>query len=102
MTVFLATNRSEIVSVDVKGSTGSALLDISSVSMLKFTESGRKENFNLDEYSKEFEKGCSFLYDPQTHSGKDNIEPVPIVEPITAEERASCLTDDKVSKRLQT
>lgn len=90
------------MSVDVKGSTGSALLDISSVSMLKFTESGRKENFNLDEYSKEFDKGCSFLYDPQETKDKNNIDQVPIVEPITAEERASCLTDEKVGKRLQT
>jgi hypothetical protein len=54
MTVFLATNRSEVLSVDVTGSTGSALLDIAKVSMLKFTESGRKDNIALDGYTKSF------------------------------------------------
>jgi hypothetical protein len=47
MTVFLVTNRSEVLSVDVTGSTGSALLDVAKVNMLKFTESGRKENFPM-------------------------------------------------------
>ena len=99
MTVFLATDRSEVLSVGVTGSTGSALLDIAKISMLKFTESGRKENFPIEDYSKSFEKGCTFLYDPI--SVLKDADAVPVVEPITPEDRANCIGDAEIGRRLQ-
>jgi hypothetical protein len=99
MTVFLVTNRSEVLSVDVTGSTGSALLDVAKVNMLKFTESGRKENFLIEPFTKAFDKGCSFLYDPI--SVLKDVDAVPVVEPITPEDRASCISDAEIGSRLQ-
>ena len=103
MTVFLLTDRTELLSVEVKGSTGSALIDISKITMYKLTESGRKEQFTIDTYDpKDFTKGCSFLFDsvvPQTpEQARFNIDPG--IEPVIAEERATCLSDAAVAKRL--
>jgi hypothetical protein len=98
MTVFLVTNRSEVLSVDVTGSTGSALLDVAKVNMLKFTESGRKENFPIEPYTQAFDKGCTFLYDPI--SVLKDVDAVPVVEPITPEDRANCIDDNEIGRRL--
>jgi hypothetical protein len=92
MTVFLTTNRSEIYTVDVTGTTGSALLDISGINMQKFLNSGRQMGIPVNGHEKVFMKGCAFIFDPKVEEK---------FEPIKAEERANCLSEEQVGTRLQ-